>query len=69
MITPEPRITTVPVEPGVRRIVRVPAAGHLGVIEERCPSSHYEDGKQRIVQHAASPVDVFAPCPTCRAEV
>lgn len=69
MITPERRFAVEQVEPGVGRVVRVPAAGHLGVIEERCPSSHYEDGKQRIVQHAASPVDVFAPCPTCRAEV
>lgn len=58
MITPERRLTVVTVVPGVARAVRVPAAGHLGVIEERCTDALHEKATEG-----------GRPCPTCRAAV
>lgn len=57
MITPERRFAVVPVEPGVACAVRVPAAGHLGVIEDRC------DG----VNDHETVFSLGDRCPICRA--
>lgn len=64
MITPERPRACVSEDAG-HAVVRVPAAGHLGVIEERCP------GADLHVPHGFPYEDVMVPtaatCPLCRA--